>query len=76
MAHSQRASSPADEATLTRPRVSRSAENPLKMDKNYRRFGATIERALGLFDIQEWADYISFLSRLLKVRYLSMSVPC
>lgn len=43
---------------------------PLKKDKNYRRYASTVERALSLFDtaLQEWADYISFLSRLLKVR--------
>lgn len=42
---------------------------PLKKDKNYRRYATTVERALSLFDtaLQEWADYISFLSRLLKV---------
>jgi hypothetical protein len=40
----------------------------LKKDKNYRRYASTVERALSLFDtaLQEWADYISFLSRLLK----------
>lgn len=38
-------------------------------DKNYRRYAASVDRALSLFDtaLQEWADYISFLSRLLKV---------
>lgn len=43
---------------------------PSKKDKNYRRYASTVERALSLFDnaLQEWADYISFLSRLLKVR--------
>jgi Dopey and related predicted leucine zipper transcription factors len=42
-----------------------------KKDKNYRRYASSIERALSLFDtaLQEWADYISFLSRLLKVRH-------
>jgi hypothetical protein len=42
----------------------------LKKDKNYRRYASSVERALSLFDnaLQEWADYISFLSRLLKVR--------
>ncbi|EDN07194.1 protein dopey [Histoplasma mississippiense (nom. inval.)] len=37
-------------------------------DKNYRRYAASVDRALSLFDtaLQEWADYISFLSRLLK----------
>ncbi|KAI9732794.1 MAG: hypothetical protein M1834_003732 [Cirrosporium novae-zelandiae] len=37
-------------------------------DKHYRRYASGIERALSLFDtaLQEWADYISFLGRLLK----------
>lgn len=37
-------------------------------DKSFRRYAASIDRALGLFDstLQEWADYISFLGRLLK----------
>jgi hypothetical protein len=41
----------------------------LKKDKSYRRYASSVERALSLFDnaLQEWADYISFLSRLLKV---------
>lgn len=40
----------------------------LKKDKSYRRYASSVERALSLFDnaLQEWADYISFLSRLLK----------
>jgi hypothetical protein len=48
----------------------------LKKDKNYRRYASTVERALSLFDttLQEWADYISFLSRLLKVRVLERLV--
>lgn len=38
-------------------------------DKYYRKYASGIERALSLFDtaLQEWADYISFLNRLLKV---------
>ena len=44
-------------------------ETPPK-DKHYRKYASGVERALLLFDtaLQEWADYISFLSRLLKVR--------
>ena len=40
-----------------------------KKDKNFRRYAAGVERALALWDTaqQEWADYISFLGRLLKV---------
>ncbi|CAI6339107.1 unnamed protein product [Periconia digitata] len=51
------------------PRVSRNtAEDRLQKDKNFRRYAATVERALALWDTsqQEWADYISFLARLLK----------
>lgn len=37
-------------------------------DKSYRRYAAGVERALSSFETpqQEWADYISFLGRLLK----------
>jgi hypothetical protein len=43
---------------------------PQLQDKAYKRFAAGVERSLALFDTQllEWADYISFLGRLLKVR--------
>lgn len=46
----------------------------LKKDKNYRRYASSVERALSLFDnaLQEWADYISFLGRLLKVISLDL----
>lgn len=46
----------------------------LKKDKNYRRYASSVERALSLFDnaLQEWADYISFLGRLLKVSFLEL----
>jgi len=45
--------------------------DPTKKDPKYKRFSASIDRALALFEsnnLQEWADYISFLGRLLKVR--------
>lgn len=50
-----------------------SCAEPWKKDKNYRRYASSVERALSLFDtaLQEWADYISFLSRLLKVGRVS-----
>ncbi|KAL1842372.1 hypothetical protein VTJ49DRAFT_5437 [Mycothermus thermophilus] len=37
-------------------------------DKHYRKYASGVDRALSLFDtaLQEWADYISFLNRLLK----------
>lgn len=39
-----------------------------KYDKNVRKYASNVERALALFEPaqQEWADYISFLGRLLK----------
>ncbi|OLN88802.1 Protein dopey [Colletotrichum chlorophyti] len=42
-------------------------EAPIK-DKQYRKYASGVERALALFEtaLQEWADYISFLNRLLK----------
>jgi hypothetical protein len=45
-----------------------SAQDPPTKDKAYRKYAAGVERALSLFEtaLQEWADYISFLSRLLK----------
>lgn len=52
------------------PRASRNAteETLLKKDKGFRRYATGVERALALWDTaqQEWADYISFLGRLLK----------
>ncbi|RHZ58534.1 cellular morphogenesis regulator DopA [Aspergillus thermomutatus] len=63
-----RSNSPASsDSSFTRSRL-RGKEEPLKKDKNYRRYASSVERALSLFDtaLQEWADYISFLSRLLK----------
>jgi hypothetical protein len=46
-----------------------------KKDKNFRRYATGVERALALWDSaqQEWADYISFLGRLLKVSTLALS---
>ena len=44
--------------------------DPTKKDPRYKRFSASIDRALALFEsnsLQEWADYISFLGRLLRV---------
>ncbi|KAL6709426.1 hypothetical protein ACN47E_001361 [Coniothyrium glycines] len=52
------------------PRSTRGAvDEPLyKKDKGYRRYAVGVERTLALWDTaqQEWADYISFLGRLLK----------
>ncbi|CAJ2501553.1 Uu.00g044060.m01.CDS01 [Anthostomella pinea] len=45
-----------------------SAEDTPIKDKHYRKYASGVERTLSLFDtaLEEWADYISFLSRLLK----------
>lgn len=68
--HLQRAGSPAlpDRASpLSAKRRTEDDGGPVK-DKAFRRYAAGIDRALSLFDtaLQEWADYISFLGRLLK----------
>ncbi|KAF3047197.1 hypothetical protein E8E11_000649 [Didymella keratinophila] len=58
------------------PRATRSAaEDALyKKDKSFRRYALGVERTLALWDTaqQEWADYISFLGRLLKVNCSSI----
>ncbi|KAA8909497.1 Dopey, N-terminal-domain-containing protein [Sphaerosporella brunnea] len=53
-------------------------EDPTKKDPKYKRFSASIDRALALFEsnnLQEWADYISFLGRLLKALQSHPSLP-
>ena len=52
---------------MQRPDSPALEEGPRK-DKGYRRYASNVERALSLFDtaLQEWADYIAFLGRLLK----------
>lgn len=54
-----------------------SIEEALSKDKTFRRYASGVDRSLALFDsqLQEWADYISFLGRLLKV-WLLMSSGC
>ncbi|KAL1880805.1 hypothetical protein VTK73DRAFT_4975 [Phialemonium thermophilum] len=44
------------------------SEEPRVKDKHYRKYASGVDRALSLFEtaLQEWADYISFLNRLLK----------
>ncbi|KAK0632390.1 Dopey, N-terminal-domain-containing protein [Immersiella caudata] len=44
------------------------SEDTVPKDKSYRKYASGVERSLSLFDtaLQEWADYISFLNRLLK----------
>lgn len=48
-----------------------------KKDKHFRKYASAVEKALALFEttLQEWADYISFLNRLLKVRTAHAAVP-
>ena len=47
-----------------------SAPDLSKKDKNFRRYASAVERVLAQFEtaVENWADYISFLTRLLKVR--------
>ncbi|KAL8909482.1 MAG: hypothetical protein Q9207_000162 [Kuettlingeria erythrocarpa] len=68
--HLQRAGSPAFPGRASPVNPRRRVEDdggPVK-DKATRRYAAGIDRALSLYDsaLQEWADYISFLGRLLK----------
>ena len=44
-------------------------------DKGYRRYASNVKSVLSQFDtgIEEWADYISFLGRLLKVGRLRLA---
>lgn len=53
--------------------VQRSCNTGLyRADKGLRKYAAILERALSSWEVspQEWADYIAFLGRLLKVREL------
>ena len=50
-----------------------------KTDKGLRKYAATVERAIATWEVspQEWADYIAFLGRLLKVEHFYVpSLPC
>lgn len=68
--HLQRAGSPAlpGRASPVNPRRRVEDDGGPVKDKATRRYAAGIDRALSLYDsaLQEWADYISFLGRLLK----------
>ncbi|KAI0878926.1 putative regulator of reproduction dopa [Hypoxylon argillaceum] len=61
-------SSGRDTPTSRQWRNQLSADDIAPKDKHYRKYASGVERALALFDtaLEEWADYISFLSRLLK----------
>jgi len=57
-------------ASPVNPRLrQRDDEGPRTKDKAYKRWALIIERVLATYDqsVDEWADYISFLGRLLKV---------
>ena len=45
------------------------ADDAPSKDKAFRKYASGVDRALAIFEtaLQEWADYISFLNRLLKV---------
>jgi hypothetical protein len=49
--------------------LTHSAEDYAIKDKSYRKYAQGVDRALVLFEtaLEEWADYISFLNKLLKV---------
>ena len=53
---------------MQRPESPATLDEGTRKDKGYRRYASNVERALSLFDtaLQEWADYIAFLGRLLK----------
>lgn len=53
----------------TGPSLTLSQDQPNIKDKNYKRYAAGIDKVLALFDtaLEEWADYISFLNKLLRV---------
>ncbi|KAK9453351.1 Dopey, N-terminal-domain-containing protein [Dipodascopsis uninucleata] len=47
--------------------LSKSDDSSRKKDPKYKRYAANIDRALSLFEsVEEWADYISFLGKLLR----------
>ncbi|KAL8653718.1 MAG: hypothetical protein Q9226_003729 [Calogaya cf. arnoldii] len=72
--HLQRAGSPAlaGRSSPVTPRNRPEDDASSKTDKAFRRYAAGIDRALSLFDtaLQEWADYLPFLGRLLKALQL------
>ncbi|KAK4969211.1 hypothetical protein LTR66_011747 [Elasticomyces elasticus] len=71
VATSGRSASPTDSGRSTpvnRPPRREVEDGQPRKDKAFRRWAASIDRALSLFETapQEWADYIAFLGRLLK----------
>ncbi|KAL8948411.1 MAG: hypothetical protein Q9222_005400 [Ikaeria aurantiellina] len=72
--HLQRTVSPSlsGRSSPVNSRIKAGEDVSSRTDKPTRRYAAGIDRALSLFDtaLQEWADYISFLGRLLKALQL------
>ena len=71
ISHARRSASPNNSGRstpLSAKLRSKDDENLTRTDKPYKRYASNVERALSSFDsaLQEWADYISFLGRLLK----------
>ena len=52
--------------------LTRHPEDYAIKDKSYRKYAHGVDRALVLFEtaLEEWADYISFLNKLLKVQFI------
>jgi hypothetical protein len=66
----QQSISPSSGRASPAPRKLRNQpEDDFKGDKVYKRYASGVDRSLSLFEtaFQDWADYISFLSRLMKV---------
>ncbi|KAK9372385.1 Dopey, N-terminal-domain-containing protein [Lipomyces chichibuensis] len=58
--------------------LSKSDDSARKKDPKYKRYAANIDRALVLFErVEEWADYISFLGKLLRAlqSHTSQQIP-
>ncbi|OLL25389.1 Protein dopey [Neolecta irregularis DAH-3] len=66
-----RSISPTRGTLSTRPLVIVTERSDPNKDAKYKKFSLAINRSLSTFEVtQEWADYISFLSRLLKALHL------
>lgn len=53
--------------------ISAALASLLASDPQFRKYSAQVERALAAFDtVKEWADFISFLTKLLKVSSSSL----
>lgn len=57
--------------TPSLPLIPAAATSLLASDAKYRKFASMVDKSLQVFEsVNEWADFISFLSRLLKVSRL------